>query len=72
MRAKEEMVELPAEPLAAGILSDDLTAMVEAAEPRKPTLGVGRGRGALIVDHRAGASCDRSVLLQPSKLWCDR
>ena len=37
VRAKEEMVELPAEPLAAGILPDDLTEMVDAAEPRKPT-----------------------------------
>ena len=41
VRAKEEMVELPAEPLAAGILSDDLMEMVEPAEPRKPTLEVG-------------------------------
>ena len=45
VRAKEEMVELPAKPLAAGILSDDLMEMVEPAEPRKPTLDVGRGRG---------------------------
>ena len=57
VRAKEEMVELPAEPLAAGILPDDLTEMVEAAEPRKPTLGVGRGRGLEGLRQVPGARC---------------
>ena len=49
VRAKVEPVELPAEPLAAGILPDDLTEMVEAAEPRKPTYVVGgiEARGSL-------------------------
>ena len=57
VRAKEEMVELPAEPLAAGILSDVMMEMVEPAEPRKPTLGVGRGRGLEGLRQVPGARC---------------
>ena len=57
VRAKEEMVELPAKPLAAGILSDDLMEMVEPAEPRKPTLEVGRRRGLEGLRQVPGARC---------------